>query len=173
MTSRLFVTSVVTLLRATLGVIILWLFRDRVLVMWLFFVAAGSDAIDGELARHLEVASRWGEYLDQAADFVLGACGVLVLVVSGWYDMRWLWLIVPPFVVFGYIRFVVPARSPVQQRAGLFGALYLLCMLTMIGVGLASRAYGWHWWYLLTSCVVLAAMGWLKRERLRHWTSVW
>jgi phosphatidylglycerophosphate synthase len=173
MVARRLVPSVISLFRAILGIVIYFSAQYRVFVFALFVIAACSDAADGALARQFGVATSWGEYLDQAADFVLGVSGVLALLVTGWLGILWLWLIVPPLVIFGYIRLLVPARSPVQLRAGLFGAIYFVLILAFVAVGLASRAWGFHYWYLLVCACVIVIIGWLKQDRLRHWTSVW
>jgi cardiolipin synthase len=62
------------------------------LTLFLFFVAAASDALDGYLAKRFRWSSELGKYLDPIADKLLL---MFLFVVLTWYGLiPWVWLTV-------------------------------------------------------------------------------
>ena len=53
------------------------------LAMFMFALAAGTDWIDGQLARRTNCVSKLGQLLDPAVDRILMSCGVIGLMLVG------------------------------------------------------------------------------------------
>jgi cardiolipin synthase len=77
--------NVLTAIRILLAPLCAWLvLHDRDLAAFcVFAVAGGSDALDGFLARRFGLVSRFGEYLDPAADKLLMLACFVTLTVAG------------------------------------------------------------------------------------------
>lgn len=65
------------------------------LATFMFALAAGTDWIDGQLARRTNCVSKLGQLLDPAVDRVLMICGVIGLMLVGRLPI---WIV---FVVLG------------------------------------------------------------------------
>ena len=79
------IPNILTALRIVLAPLTAWLilngrFADSLLV---FGTAGASDALDGFLARRFGLVSRFGEYLDPAADKLLMLASFLTLTMIG------------------------------------------------------------------------------------------
>ncbi|MBE0509893.1 MAG: CDP-alcohol phosphatidyltransferase family protein [Chromatiales bacterium] len=85
--------NIITILRILLVIPIMILLARQhyALVLWLFVVAALSDALDGYLARRYHWQSWLGSVLDPLADKVMLVGSYLVLAWSGW--LPW-WLVI-------------------------------------------------------------------------------
>lgn len=59
---------------------------------WLFLVAAVSDAVDGIVARHFNMQTTLGEYLDPIADKTLLVTAYIVLATQ---ELLPLWIVIP------------------------------------------------------------------------------
>ncbi|MEJ1968904.1 MAG: CDP-alcohol phosphatidyltransferase family protein [Rhizomicrobium sp.] len=79
------IPNVLTALRILLAPLTAWLvLHDRDLAaLCVFAVAGGSDALDGFLARRFGLVSRFGEYLDPAADKLLMLACFVTLTMIG------------------------------------------------------------------------------------------
>lgn len=70
------------------------IFRDHTLAALIVFACAGaSDALDGFLARRFGLVSRFGEYLDPAADKLLMLASFITLTMMGLTPL-WLTILV-------------------------------------------------------------------------------
>ena len=139
------------------------------LALWLFLAAAISDMVDGALARRLDVESDLGHKLDRWGDFTLLASCFIGLVLSG----------VVPVILFvkfcGALAFgVLLARiqrttyGQITHRQFVAGAISLVIIIFVLGGLLASKAYGWSWWYLAIGTGAAAFVAIAKRGHLSH-----
>lgn len=136
---------------------------------WLVIIALVTDFLDGLAAKKLNAYSKFGERLDPLADFTLAAAGIAVIIVSG--DIPW-WVglvMFAPAVYIGYAKFLLPADNKVHSMQPMFSVPYLFVAWTVTAWYFATRAYGWSWWYVVLTAVVLAWSALLKRHRLRAW----
>lgn len=87
------VPNVISMIRLCLVPVFLVLLSDGhdILATFLFALAAGTDWIDGQIARKTHTVSRLGQLLDPAVDRVLMISGVLGLLMVGRLP---LWIIV-------------------------------------------------------------------------------
>ena len=79
------VANVITVIRLVLTVVFLALFvthTNRVLAIVIYAVAASTDWMDGQIARHTQTVSWFGKLLDPICDRALLFTGVLGLVVT-------------------------------------------------------------------------------------------
>jgi cardiolipin synthase (CMP-forming) len=79
------VPNVLTAIRIVLAPLTAWLIlHERYLdSLFVFGIAGASDALDGFLARRFRLVSRFGEYLDPAADKLLMLASFVTLTVMG------------------------------------------------------------------------------------------
>lgn len=89
------IPNLLTALRILLAPLCAWLvLNDNYFAALLVFaVAGGSDALDGWLARRFGLVSRFGEYLDPAADKLLTLASFLTLTFIGAAPL-WLTIVV-------------------------------------------------------------------------------
>lgn len=158
---------------AGIGVGVACAFGFWVLAWWLFAVAALSDAVDGPLARRLHATSDLGSKLDRLGDFTLLSGAALGLVLA---DM------IPVATLVGcYISLTAgvllqrhrmrnyPSTANASSTDPLWsaGVVALVVLLMALGGGLAIKAYGAHWWFLVVAAAVATTLGVLRRDRLR------
>ncbi len=79
------IPNLLTAIRLVLAPLTAWLIlRDRNLeALFVFGFAGASDALDGFLARRFGITSRFGEYLDPAADKLLMLASFVTLTAVG------------------------------------------------------------------------------------------
>ena len=87
--------NALTVLRIVLAPVFLVLYvqGDRVRALSAFAAAAGTDVLDGLVARALRQHTRLGAFLDPIADKVLAACALFALAAAGRLPL-WLPLLV-------------------------------------------------------------------------------
>ena len=92
---------------------------------------ASTDYLDGNLARRLEVTSRFGAYYDALTDFIL-MIGIFTIFYGAGYYSIWLLII----IVASFIQFIATSRyskkiyDPVGRYLG--STLYIGTVLTLI-----------------------------------------
>jgi phosphatidylglycerophosphate synthase len=160
--------NAVTVSRLLLTVAVLALIDHPILSFWLFVAAAASDFIDGALARWLDTASAFGARLDPQADALLAAAGIVSLLLVGWLPPLTLVGIAAVTLVIMYIK-KSERMSGVREHALAPISLYFLALYELIFVSFASRAYGWHWYYLLVAVFGTLVLSWLYRGRVKDW----
>lgn len=62
-----------------------------------FVLAAGTDWLDGALARRLDLGSRFGAFLDPVADKLIVATALVLIVMANPY----FWIVIPALVIIG------------------------------------------------------------------------
>lgn len=123
----------------------------------LFLVAAGTDLIDGLLARWLHQRTLIGQYLDPIADKLLLSSLFLVLTLMGIMDPRVTVLVFGRD--FGMLLTALILYSTVQLRdfhPSLLGKANSLCQVAAVGAVLLSQ-FDQHSWVSYTRTVMLDA----------------
>ena len=140
--------NLITLARVALVPVLILLLKDQDYAAALVvFVAAGvSDALDGYLAKRLNVQSRLGAILDPAADKLLLVSAYVMLTVLGHIPF-WLVLVVvfrDLLIVGGYLLYTSHA-GPVKMRPSVLSKLNTLVQIMLVAVILAQQAAGMAW----------------------------
>ena len=85
-TNRIFtIPNVISFIRLCMVPVymVLLLYGYDLLATFMFALAAGTDWIDGQLARRTHCVSKLGQLLDPAVDRILMSCGVIGLMLVG------------------------------------------------------------------------------------------
>ena len=143
-----YLPNAITLSRIALVPILILALKDEryELALALFLLAGASDALDGFLAKRLDLTSRLGAILDPAADKILLVSAYVMLTVLGHIPF-WLMLSVTfrdLLIVGGYLVYVAHA-GPVSMRPSHLSKLNTFMQIALVGVILADQAL--HWSY--------------------------
>lgn len=116
--------------------------------------AAGTDLLDGALARRLGAVTRAGAWIDVTADFVLVAAGFTGLVAVGVVP-AW----VPLLAALMFVQFIVSSRGngPVYDPIGRYYGGFLNGVLAAIL--LAPDLAVWHAAPVAVAAVTAASLG--------------
>ena len=131
------VPNLLTIGRILLAPVFLWLYvqgrEDGALIA--FAVAAGTDALDGLMARMLAQQTRLGAFLDAAADKLLMACALVAMALRG--QVPW-WLTATvvgrDFLLAAGSLFLATHHAPVPVRPTRVGkyATALIALLVVV-----------------------------------------
>ena len=140
--------NVITLARVALVPVLILLLKeqDYTAALIVFVIAGLSDALDGYLAKRLNVQSRLGAVLDPAADKLLLVSTYVMLTVLGHIPF-WLVLVVAfrdLLIVGGYLLYTSHA-GPVKMRPSFVSKLNTFLQITLVTVILAQQAAGLAW----------------------------
>lgn len=140
--------NIVTLARIALVPVLILLLKDHEYAVGLivFVIAGASDALDGYLAKRLNVQSRLGAILDPVADKLLLVSAYVMLAVLEHIPF-WLVLVVvfrDLLIVGGYMLYTSHA-GPVKMRPSILSKLNTLMQITLVAVILAQQAAGLSW----------------------------
>ena len=122
----------ITLSRVILAIIFLYLLINNAIfgAIAVFLLAIISDALDGYIARRLDVSSDSGAYFDIIADFFLVLIAFLAFIISGIYPYWLLLLIILVFVQFILTsKFNILIYDPVGKYYGAF--LFGIILITL------------------------------------------
>ena len=176
MRSPLNLPNSITSLRLLLAVVmfVFLAYEQYGVSLVLFLLAAGTDWLDGFIARRYGLITTLGRILDPFADKVI-VCGVLVFLVAipaintaAWGLRPWMVVL-----VIGRELLVTALRSFLEQRGADFsatmsGKLKMVlqcaaagaCLLYLCLMGVTQPAPEWAWWLMVVSvwsAVVLTA----------------
>jgi CDP-diacylglycerol--glycerol-3-phosphate 3-phosphatidyltransferase len=135
----------------------------------LFVIALITDFLDGLAAKKLGAYSKFGEELDPLADSALVVAGMVGLSLTGHLS----WWFTAGVLLFGLSvgnkRLVRPKtkRGAAVQKVASVACLFIAW--TGIAWFFATLAFGWRWWYVELTILILAGSASLKRHRLRAW----
>jgi cardiolipin synthase len=151
--------NLITLARIALVPVLILLLKDQdyAAALIVFVIAGVSDALDGYLAKRLNVQSRLGAILDPAADKLLLVSAYVMLTVLGHIPF-WLVLVVvfrDLLIVGGYLLYTSHA-GPVKMRPSILSKLNTLMQIALVAVILAQQAAGWAW--LLAEALVYVVL---------------
>jgi len=139
--------NLITVSRIALVPVMILLLHDKSygLALAVFIVAGVSDALDGYLAKRLNVQSRFGAVLDPVADKLLLVTAYVMLTILGHIPF-WLTLAVASrdvLIVGGYLLYTSHA-GPVKMRPSILSKLNTLLQIALVCVILAKQAAGLH-----------------------------
>jgi cardiolipin synthase (CMP-forming) len=140
--------NMITLARIALVPVLILLLKDQDYAAGLivFVIAGASDALDGYLAKRLNVQSRLGAILDPVADKLLLVSAYVMLTVLGHIPF-WLVLVVvfrDLLIVGGYMLYTSHA-GPVKMRPSILSKLNTLMQIALATLVLAQQAAGLDW----------------------------
>ena len=140
--------NLITLARIALVPVLILLLKDQDYAAGLivFIIAGASDALDGYLAKRLNVQSRLGAILDPVADKLLLVSAYVMLTVLGHIPF-WLVLVVvfrDLLIVGGYMLYTSHA-GPVKMRPSILSKLNTLMQIALATLVLAQQAAGLDW----------------------------
>jgi len=159
--------NIITLARIALVPVLILLLKDHDYAAGLivFVIAGASDALDGYLAKRLNVQSRLGAILDPVADKLLLVSAYVMLTLLGHIPF-WLVLVVvfrDLLIVGGYMLYTSHA-GPVKMRPSILSKLNTLMQIALVAVILTQQAAGLAWplaeilvYVVLTTTVVSGA----------------
>lgn len=171
----------ITIARIALVPVLILLLKDQNYVAGLivFVIAGASDALDGYLAKRLNVQSRLGAILDPVADKLLLVSAYVMLTLLG-YIPFWLVLVVvfrDLLIVGGYMLYTSHA-GPVKMRPSILSKLNTLMQITLVAVILTQQAAGLTWplaetlvYVVLATTVVSGAhytWSWIIKKNIEH-----
>jgi cardiolipin synthase len=140
--------NIITIARIALVPVLILLLKDQDYAAGLivFVIAGASDALDGYLAKRLNVQSRLGAILDPVADKLLLVSAYVMLTVLGHIPF-WLVLVVvfrDLLIVGGYMLYTSHA-GPVKMRPSILSKLNTLMQIALATLVLAQQAAGLDW----------------------------
>jgi cardiolipin synthase (CMP-forming) len=149
--------NLITLARIALVPVLILLLKDQDYAAGLivFVIAGASDALDGYLAKRLNVQSRLGAILDPVADKLLLVSAYVMLTVLGHIPF-WLVLVVvfrDLLIVGGYMLYTSHA-GPVKMRPSILSKLNTLMQIALATLVLAQQAAGLDWPLTIHALVV-------------------
>ena len=163
--------NLITLTRLALVPVLILLLKDGEYATGLVvFVLAGiSDALDGYLAKRLNVQSRLGAILDPVADKLLLVSAYVMLTVLGHIPF-WLMLVVAfrdLLIVVGYVIYTSHA-GPVKMRPSFLSKLNTFAQIALVGLILAEQATSRDWpqivegmWFVVLATTVISGAHYL------------
>jgi phosphatidylglycerophosphate synthase len=137
---------------------------------WLILIALITDFFDGLAAKKLRAESVLGGHIDRVSDFLLAAMGTIGLI-AGAGILSW-WLVPPALAVsgfVGYVKFFLPEERKVRRITSIFSVAILFATWIFIVWGYGWQAFGWSWWYVPITLILLVSAARLKLHRLRYW----
>ncbi len=152
------IPNLITLCRLAAVPLVIWLILDddMMIAFWVFFAAALSDAADGIIAKHFDMETVLGAFLDPIADKALLVCVYLTLGNEGFLP-TWLVILVvfrDLLIVGGALLFQTVTQSLTMQPLMISKVNTFVQLVLVIGV-LWTRAYG------IGDGIVLDLMGYI------------
>ena len=140
--------NLITLMRIALVPVLILLLKEKAYAAGLlvFVVAGVSDALDGYLAKRLQVQSRLGAILDPVADKLLLVSTYVMLALIGPIPF-WLVLAVVSrdlLIVGGYVLYTSHA-GPVKMRPSILSKLNTFTQIALATMVLTQLAIGVSW----------------------------
>lgn len=144
--------------------------QQWILAFWLLLIALATDFFDGMAAIRFDAVTVLGSHFDRVADFLLAFLGLLGFILGTAFVSVW-WMV--PILILalfvGYVKFFVSPRKHLYKLTTSCSVLLLFGAWLFTALAYASQAYGWSWWYLLVTGIVLLYAASLKPHRLDAW----
>ncbi len=152
------IPNLITLCRLAAVPLVIWLILDddMMIAFWIFFAAALSDAADGIIAKHFDMETVFGAFLDPIADKAL-LVGVYLTLGNEGLLPTWLVILVvfrDILIVGGALLFQTVTQSLTMQPLMISKVNTFLQLVLAIGV-LWTKAYG------IGDGIVLDLMGYI------------
>ena len=136
--------NLITLGRILLVPVVVWAITagEMRLAFLLFLLAGISDAVDGYLAKHFDMTSELGRYLDPLADKVLIVSIYVALGVAEAIP-RWLVILVVSrdIMIIGAVMLSWLVGQPLEMKPLLISKLNTVAQILFAGLVLASRGF--------------------------------
>ncbi len=137
-----YIPNILTILRLFLVVLIAWMLlrQEFETALWLFVIAALSDALDGFLARAYSWTSRFGAFADPMADKFMINGTALALIWVGAFPL-WLFVVMLSRDLSIALAIWLHYRlaGPVTFAASIIGKIYTVLVIVVIILVLVSR----------------------------------
>jgi cardiolipin synthase len=134
--------------------------HQPVATLWLFGIAAASDAVDGFLAKRFGWQTELGGVLDPAADKLMLATVFIMLAVLGSVPV-WLTAAVIArdcIIVAGAVAYRL-LLGPVAARPSRVSKLNTLCQVVFVLVVIGAEQFGWpHIWETFLGALVFVTV---------------
>ena len=152
--------NLITMARIALVPVLILLLKDQeyVAALIVFVIAGVSDALDGYLAKRLNVQSRLGAILDPVADKLLLVSSYVMLTFLGHIPF-WLMVVVAfrdLLIVIGYVAYTSHA-GPVKMRPSVLSKLNTVAQIALATLILAQQAIGFDL-ALIVDLLVIAVL---------------
>ena len=152
------IPNLITLCRLAAVPLVIWLIldNDMMIAFWVFFAAALSDAADGIIAKHFDMETVLGAFLDPIADKAL-LVGVYLTLGHEGFLPTWLVILVvfrDILIVGGALLFQTVTQSLTMHPLMISKVNTVLQLALAIGVL-------WTWAYGIGDGIVLDLMGYI------------
>lgn len=139
-----YLPNAITLSRIALVPVFILLLKDGnyPLALVVFLIAGASDALDGFLAKRLNVVTQFGAVVDPAADKILLVSAYVMLTILGHLPF-WLTLTVAfrdLLIVGGYLVYSGHV-GPIRMRPSILSKLNTLAQIALVVLVLVSLVY--------------------------------
>lgn len=140
------IPNLISVIRLALVPVFLWLLlgRDNPFAAgWLLGGIAGTDWVDGYLARRLDQVSEVGKFLDPLADRIAIAAAVIGGLISGHLPSVFAWALIIREVLIGIGAIYVAVRGHTKLEVRELGKLATLLVYTAIAWFFVGTEWGW------------------------------
>ena len=174
---RVNLPNLITIARILMVPIVVWAIGQRQMqIAFLLFVAAGaSDAIDGFLAKRLDMASELGAYLDPIADKALIVSIYVTLGISGAVPRPLVILVVSrDIMIVGAVMLSWLLGKPIAAKPLMISKINTAAQIAFAGLVLASLGFSFDAGIVLdvamgaVAALTLLSIAAYVREWVRH-----
>ena len=172
--------NIITMARLLLVPVVVWaIASEEMQIAFLLFLAAGvSDAVDGFIAKHFNMATELGAHLDPLADKALIVSIYVSLGVNEAIP-RWIVILVVSrdILIVGGVMLSWFLGKPIMVKPVLVSKLNTVAQIVFVCLILASLGFGFHTGFLeigalgLVAVLTLLSMGVYVRDWVRHMNS--
>jgi cardiolipin synthase (CMP-forming) len=147
------IPNTLTLLRILLVPIVIWAIasHDYTLAFTLFVVAGVTDALDGAIARHFDMRTELGAYLDPLADKLLIMSIYTSLALTGALPV-WLALLVfsRDVLIMGGVQLASLMENPVTIKPNFLSKVNTTAQISFAALILGALAMKFHLGHIYT-----------------------
>jgi cardiolipin synthase len=140
------IPNLISLIRLGLIPVFLWLLLGRddpFAAGWLLGAIAGTDWVDGYLARRLDQVSEVGKFLDPLADRVAIVAAVVGGLISGYLPSGFAWALIVREVLIGLGAIYVAVGGHTKLAVRKMGKLATLLVYAAVAWFFVGTEWGW------------------------------
>ena len=122
---KFLVPNTLSLLRVPAAVILFLLISiDQIgIALFVFLLTLASDALDGHIARKIEVCSTLGGYLDATADFSVVSLALLAYILQSIYPY---WMLLLVLIMFTQFLVTSQVKKPIYDPIGKYYGTFVM-----------------------------------------------